>query len=462
MIKQTLTLLAGALVALASLTAAAQPSPAMMQRVRTLVDAVNAGPDAFETFARDHFTAAYFGAQTAAQRKTLIETINRELGSNAEGAGLEREGPNRVAIELEGRNGKSARLTFEHETETLKIARLEYGEAPDAAPQVPIRADMSTAELNATLDRLLKQLADEGKLSGVLLVARDGKPVFEKAYNLANRSDNVPNTPATRFHLGSINKAFTRVSIAQLAAAGKLKLTDTIGQHIPDYPNADARRVTIEQLSTHKGGLAQIFTPEFAKKSKGLYRNNHDMYEHVAPLPLRFEPGTREEYCNACFVVLGEIIARTSGTTYEAYVERNVFQPAGMKNTGFFQTDEIRPNVATHYTDTPNGLRSIVHMQSAGGNGAGGAWATAADLLAFDNAVRAGRLLDPQWTAWFFRVPAPESAPARWTAPIGIAGGAPGINAALLGNSTWTVAALSNFDERFMENLASSVMKALR
>lgn len=453
-------LLASAVLALASLAAIAQPSPAMMQRVRTLVNAVNAGAETFETFARDNFTAAYLAAQTPEQRKALIEKINRELGK-ADGVSLEREGPNRVAIELEGR-GKRAQLVFEYEADTYKISRLEFGEAavpPDAAPDAPVRGDMSSAELNASLDRFLKTLAGEGKLSGVLLVARDGQPLFENGYNLANRSDDIANTPTTRFQLGSINKAFTRVAIGQLAAAGKLKLADTIGQHLPDYPNADAKRVTIEQLLTHRGGLANFFSPDFARKSKGQFRSNRDMYDYVAPKPLDFEPGSREAYCNSCYVVLGEIIARVSGTPYESYIERNVFEPAGMKTAGFFQTDEIRPNVATHYTATPNGLRSIIHTHSAGGNGAGGAWATAADLLAFDNAARAGKLLDPQWTAWFFRMPAPAT--GRVAADYSIAGGSSGINAALLGNGTWTVAAVSNFDERFMENLAMSVMRAL-
>lgn len=460
--KQIMRVLACVLIFAAGQLSVAQPSPAVSQRVRSIVTALNAPPDQFEQFAQEHYTAAYLGTQTPAQRRDFIERVQRELG-RIEPSQLMREGPSRIAIGVYGSKGKAGTIVFEHQPETYKIASLELGAAaddPDGPPPAPVRGSMTANELSTALDAHLKTLADEGRLSGVLLVARDGKPVFEKGYNFANRSDSVPNSPATRFHLGSINKDFTKVAIGQLAAAGKLALDDTIGKHLPDHPNADAKRVTIQQLLNHTGGLPGFFDEEYSRAAKSRFRGNREMYDYVAPKKLQFEPGTQEQYCNSCYVVLGEIIATASGMPYERYIERNVFAPAGMRTAGFFQTDEIRPNVATHYTATPNGLRSIVHQHAAGGNAAGGAWATPADLLAFDNAVRDGKLLDPKWNAWFFRQ---EQLPTgRVKAPHSIAGGAPGINAALISGPTWTVVGTSNFDQRFMENLAAGIYRALQ
>lgn len=463
--KRIAAALGVALVFAATRPAVAQPSPQMMNRVRTLVEALNAPPERFEEFARGNYTEEYLARQTPAQRRELAERVGRELGT-IEPQQLMREGSTRVVIAAAGSKGKTGRIVFEYDTETFRISSLELeaaGEDPDVPPEPPVRASMTAAELSAALDAYLGKLAADGRLSGVLLVARDGKPVFEKGYNLANRSDSVPNAPATRFHLGSINKDFTKIAIAQLATAGKLALGDTIGKHLPAHPNADAKRVTVEQLLKHTGGLGDFFDPEFGRLSKSRFRTNRDMYDYIAPKQLRFEPGSRQEYCNNCYVVLGEIIATVSGMPYERYVERNVFERAGMRSAGFFQTDEVRPNVATHYTATPDGLRSIVHQHNAGGNAAGGAWATAADLLAFDNAVRDGKLLDPKWTAWFYRQEAAAEPPAtgRATARYGSAGGAPGINAAYAGDGTWTVAGLSNFDQRFMENVVTAVYRNL-
>ncbi|HEY0160165.1 MAG TPA: serine hydrolase domain-containing protein [Thermoanaerobaculia bacterium] len=455
--------LAWVLVFAATTTAVAQqrPSPEMMKRVETLVSAFNAPADKYEQFAQENFTQTYLSQQTPAQRRELIDRIQRELGT-VDVAQLMREGPTRVTMGVDGSKGKSGRITFEYDPETFKVSSLVLAQAgadPDVPPEAPVNGSMGAAELSAALDAYLGRLTAEGRLSGVLLVARDGKPVFEKAYNLANRSDSIPNSPATRFHIGSINKDFTKIAIAQLAAAGKLTLADTVGKHLPEHANAEARRVTIEQLLKHTGGLAGWFDDEFERASKARFRTNRDVYAYVAPKALLFEPGSQEQYCNSCYVVLGEIIAKLSGMPYERYVERHVFEPAGMRTAGFFQMDEVRPNVATHYTDTGAGLRSIVHQHNAGGNAAGGAWATAADLLALDNAARAGKLLDAKWTAWFFKLDEPASGRVRGRRSS--AGGSAGINAAYIGDGTWTVAGLSNFDERFMENVVVAVYRAL-
>ena len=195
-------------------------------------------------------------------------------------------------------------------------------------------------------------------------------------------------------------------------AAGKLKLTDTIGALLPDYPNAEAKPATVEQLLGFHVGVADFFGPDFEKADKNRFQSNHDYYAFVAPRPLTFAPGVRTEYCNGCFIVLGEIVARVSGLPYERYIQERVFAPAGMKTAGFLAYGD--PEVAPAYTrpspSAPWASADTAHGHR--GSAAGGSYGTVRDLLAFDNAIRTHALLDAKMTAWFFDNPADADSPA--------------------------------------------------
>lgn len=333
-------------------------------------------------------------------------------------------------------------------------------------PPPPINPTQSAAELGAALDSYIRALADSGRFSGDVLVAKDGKPIFERAYGFADRANKVPNAPSTRFNLGSINKAFTKSAIMQLAAAHKLALTDTLGALLPDYPNEQAKRATVQQLLDHQGGIPDFFGPAFDAAPKDQFRTNADYYRFVSKQPQLFEPGARRQYCNGCYIVLGAIVEKVSGTKYEDYIRDHVYAPAGMKTAGPLQTDAIEPNVAMGYTtqwsDKEDGpVHTNVFTRGASGSAAGGGYATAADLLAFDNAMREHKLLaDEQLASWFGWDSAAVKMP-RARGGYGIAGGAPGINAALNANGEWTVIVMGNIDPPSAMALASAVMKQL-
>jgi CubicO group peptidase (beta-lactamase class C family) len=319
---------------------------------------------------------------------------------------------------------------------------------------------MSKEDLSKALDAYLSTFGTDGTLSGVVLVAKDGKPVFEKAYGLADRSNNVPNTLATRFSLGSINKAFTQTAIAQLVAAGKLSYTDTLGALIPDYPQEQTRTATIEQLLRHTAGIADFFGEEFVKTPKDRFRSNADYYRFVSSKPPLFAPGARNQYCNGCYITLGAIIERVSSMPYERYIAEHVFKPAGM-SAAFPQADAIEPNIAQGYTrrGADGQVRSSIFMRGAAGSAAGGAYATAGDLIAFDNALRERRLLDEKGLARIFSSASGNS--GRVMGNFGIAGGAPGTNAVLESDGVWTVVVLTNFDPPTGESLGLAIQKAL-
>lgn len=319
---------------------------------------------------------------------------------------------------------------------------------------------MADTPLSVALSGYFAGLAAADDFAGVVLVAKNGQPIFENAYGTADRERSVPMGAGQRFNIASIGKAFTKTAIGQLLQSGTLKTTDTIGAILPDYPNPDAKPATIEQLLRFQVGIADFFGDTFARTPKDRFQSNHDYFTFVAPQPLTFKPGEKTEYCNGCYVVLGEIIAKVTGVPYERYIEEHVFAPARMKTAGFLAFGD--PDVAPGYTrkspDQPG--TSAVGLHGHHGSAAGGAYATVGDLLAFDNAIRTRVLLDAKMTAWFFDNPADESR-ARATDEYGIAGGAPGANASVESNGVWTIVALGNLDPPNAVRVGEALARAL-
>lgn len=443
------------------------PPPEIRVRIDGFVEAFNSGSaESFEAMAREHYAPAFLSGRTPAERAAFHKQTFTEFGRISVSR-VTRRGPDApLQLHVTGATGAKGVIALQLEASApFRIAgvAVDAGGDPDtpAIPQPPIHGRMPAPELARALDSYLSKLADDDSLAGVVLVAKDGKPLFEKAYGLADRSFKVPNIPAMRFNLGSINKSFTQVAIAQLVSAGKLSYGETLAKFVPDYPQEATRTATIEQLLGHTAGVSDFFGEEFARTSKDRFRSNADYFRFVSARPPLFTPGMRNQYCNGCYIVLGEIIERVSGLPYETYVARHVFEPAGMKVAGFLQTDAIEPNVAEGYTRrTPDGrLRRSIHMRGAAGSGAGGAYATAADLLAYDNALRERRLVDATGSARILRQP--PTASGRLMGGYGIAGGAPGTNAVLDSDGVWTVVVLTNFDPPTGGNVGIAIMKAL-
>ncbi|MFT3883366.1 MAG: serine hydrolase domain-containing protein [Gemmatales bacterium] len=253
-----------------------------------------------------------------------------------------------------------------------------------------------------------KIVADD-KFSGVVLLAKDGKPLFHKAYGYASLRFQVPNKLDTKFNLGSMNKMLTSVAICQLAEQGKLSFDDPIIKHLPDYPNKTvAEKVTIHHLLTHTSGLGHYWNEKFRAKMPTL-RTVSDFLPLFVDEPLRFEPGERMFYSNAGFIVLGLIIEKVSGQTYYDYVRQHVCKIAGMNNTDSYEVDLIVPNLAIGYTfqssltgpsnkNAKPVRRENFYLHAVKGGPAGGGYSTAEDLLAFAAALREHRLLNSKYT----------------------------------------------------------------
>jgi CubicO group peptidase (beta-lactamase class C family) len=254
------------------------------------------------------------------------------------------------------------------------------------------------------LDSYFSSLVAENKLSGVVLVAKDGITVASKAAGIANKATNAPIDLNTKFDLGSMNKMFTAVAIAQLAQAGKLSFTDTVGKHLPDYPNKEvADKVTIHHLLTHTSGMGMYWGEKFKEQRDKLLTV-------AAHLPLfagdalAFTPGEKFQYSNAGYMLLGAIIEKVSGQDYHSYVREHIYLPAGMNDTGFYDPAKETPNLAVGYTKmSPDGqpqaeIRDNTNLREVRGGPAGGGFSTAPDLIKFQQALFSYKLLDKTHT----------------------------------------------------------------
>ena len=248
----------------------------------------------------------------------------------------------------------------------------------------------------------LKNLEKENNLSGVVLIAKNGKPIYREAFGFANLPDSVKNKPDTKFNLASINKMFTGMAIMQLVEAGKISLQDKVGKYLLDYPNKTvADSVTIHQLLTHTSGM-NSFWEEYDKVAKEKFKTVSDYLPLFANAKLSFVPGSDFYYSNSGYMVLGLIIEKVSGQDYFDYVKEHIYKPAKMINTDAYELDNAIPNLATGYTmslEEPGQWKNNIFSNLAKGTPAGGGYSTVDDLLNFANALQNNRLLSKESTA---------------------------------------------------------------
>jgi CubicO group peptidase (beta-lactamase class C family) len=259
----------------------------------------------------------------------------------------------------------------------------------------PALLRMTQAQALAALTAHANQRARADEFAGAMLVARHGKVLLKDAWGRADRKAGTANTPATRFRIGSMNKMFTAVATLQLVEAHKLALDDPIGKHLPDYPNKQvAAKVTVRHLLTHTGGTGDIFGPEF-DQHRLMLREHRDYLKLYGSRGLSFEPGTRFEYSNYGFVLLGALIEQVSGMSYYGYVDDHVFRRAGMRSTGSLPESVEVPGRAVGYLRSSPGGPWVPNTDTLPwrGTAAGGGYSTVGDLLRFAQALNSGRLI---------------------------------------------------------------------
>lgn len=244
------------------------------------------------------------------------------------------------------------------------------------------------------IDQLLSKYNEYGQFNGSALVSENGKVIFKKGYGFANMEWNIANQPDTKFRLGSISKQFTAFLIVKLAEDGKLKLDVPITTYLPDYPKANGDKITIHQLLTHSSGIPNYTSaPNFFKeKSRNPY-TPEEFVKTFSGLPLEFTPGERFQYSNSGYFLLGYIIEKISGKTYEQYLQEIILTPLKMTNTGYDHNEPILKNRAAGYEKQGKKFVNSPYLDMSIPYAAGSLYSTVEDLYLWDQALYTNKLL---------------------------------------------------------------------
>ena len=235
------------------------------------------------------------------------------------------------------------------------------------------------------------------QFNGSALVAENGKVIYKAGLGMANMEWSIPNAPDTKFRLGSITKQFTAMLALQLVEQGKLKLDGKLSDYLPDYRKDIGEKVTVHHLLTHTSGIPSYtgLPGFFANVSRNPYKVA-DFVKQYTSGNLEFEPGTKYSYNNSGYFLLGAIIERLTGKTYEQALKEMIFDKVGMKNTGYDNHDTILPKRATGYTQTPTGYTNSAYLDMSIPYAAGSLYSTVEDLYLWDQALYTDKLLTPQ------------------------------------------------------------------
>jgi CubicO group peptidase (beta-lactamase class C family) len=411
------------------------------------------------------FVEANFGGQMAGMPMDLhlnFASGHYDTSRGYEVVGVQEAAPNGTTLLLKNKlTGLYSAMFFAVEDKApFKIVGI--GGRP---PKAPATADktLNNAAISEELKGFLKRLTDADVFSGAVLLAKDGVPVYKDVYGTANKDYGVPNKIDTKFNLGSMNKMFTGVAIAQLVEKGKLSFDDPLSKFIPDFPDAEsAKKIQIKHLLTHTAGLGGYFSKRYQDMSRANLRTVDDMMALAKQdEKLLFEPGSKWQYSNTGMLVLGKIIEIASGQNYFDYVRDNIYKPAGMINTDAYELDKVNPNLAVgyHKTFTDNGIawsnNVFAHVMRGGPHGGG--YSTVEDLLRFDQALRSGKLVSPAMVK-VLTTPKPELNSPNYGYGFGVntaagtaghSGGFTGIhsNLSMYLNSGWTAIVMSNYSQ---------------
>lgn len=259
----------------------------------------------------------------------------------------------------------------------------------------------SDAELAAYADKILTANYPAGEPGASALVVRDGKVVLRKGYGLANLELGVPVAPEMVFELGSVTKQFTAAAILMLAERGKLSLDDEITRFLADFPT-QGKKITIEHLLTHVSGI-----PSYTGMAEWLSRLREDLtLEQLIGLfrgkPLEFSPGERMAYSNSGYILLGAIIEKASGKSYEDFIEQEIFAPLGMKSSHYAHQDEAVPGRVEGYEKNEQGYARARYLSMTHPYAAGALQSTVDDLWRWEQGLAAGKVVSAPSLAKMF------------------------------------------------------------
>ena len=249
-------------------------------------------------------------------------------------------------------------------------------------------------DLTGRFDDIARARADAGQFIGNVLIAKGDKAIFEKSYGLANMEWNVPNTVDGKFRIGSVTKQFTAACILLLEERAKLKTDDAVSKYVPNAPAAWAK-ISIDHLLTHTSGIPNFTSfPEY-QRFQTEPTTPEKLLAFFRDKPLEFEPGSKWNYSNSGYEVLGYIIEKVTGQSYQQFLQENIFKPLEMKDSGYDSNSRVIPHHAYGYTPGPQGITDAGYVDMTVPYAAGGLYSTTGDLLKWQNGLYGGRVLTP-------------------------------------------------------------------
>jgi CubicO group peptidase (beta-lactamase class C family) len=245
------------------------------------------------------------------------------------------------------------------------------------------------------------EFGDQDGPGGVFLITQKGKRVYEKAFGKANLELGLALSPNSVFQIGSMSKQFTAIAILMLDQQGKLKVNDAISKYIPDYPNG--KSITIHQLLTHTSGIKDFTQMKSLSTIAQTEMTSKMMVDFFKNEPPSFKPAEKFAYNNAGYVILGYLIELLSGSTYENFITKNIFEKIGMTNSCYASDRKVIKNRAYGYHEKSDGYVNKTVISFSVPFSSGALMSTVGDMLKWQDALNHHILLNAEHTDMAFR-----------------------------------------------------------
>lgn len=261
----------------------------------------------------------------------------------------------------------------------------------------------SNEELKTKIEEYIQAHVKEKGFSGSVLVAKGDNIILKKGYGYANLEHKVENTPETKFFLASVTKQFTTMAVLLLVNEGKIKLDGKINDYLPWYRKDNGEKITIHQLMNHTSGIPDYTSVEgfFETESRDPYKPK-EFIEKYCMTDLEFEPETDQKYSNSAYFILGAIIEAVSGTTYENYIQENIFNKLGMYHSGYGSNSKIIEHDSEGYSKENGELVHAQYLDMTIPYAAGALYSTVEDLYLWDRSLYTNFLLPDKWRDTLF------------------------------------------------------------
>lgn len=253
------------------------------------------------------------------------------------------------------------------------------------------------------IDKLLNTYHDYGKFSGSVLIAQKGEVLYQKGFGSANLEWGIENKPNTKFRLASVSKQFTAMLIVQLVAENELSLESTVSSIFPNYPKENGSIITIHHLLTHSSGIPNFTSFSNYREMMNERHSPMDLVSSFADSSLNFTPGEKFEYSNSGYVLLGAIIEKLTGKSYEQVMKEQIFEPLNMIHSGYDNNQDILKNRASGYIKTGNNFYHSNYIDMSVPFAAGALYSTVEDLFLWDQSFYTQKLLPKKYLDLIFQ-----------------------------------------------------------